>query len=145
MVTNELHSSYLHYFPSCPFLGSKPKRSLLGFCFDPLWNNYSRTVEAKCLGEWRVNALVERFGAQCSRSTLSILSHCHPSGATWPTLHIVSPLCTLFRPSVSQTRNLIRRSWSWELRKCAGREERKPELLVWRWRAEGAPWADAKP
>lgn len=39
-----------------------------------------------------VNAVPGRFGAQCNRSTLSIVNHCHPSEATRLALHAANPL-----------------------------------------------------
>lgn len=37
-------------------------------------------------------AVLGRFGAQCNRSTLSIVNHCHPSEATRLALHAANPL-----------------------------------------------------
>lgn len=51
---------------------------------------------------WEVDAVPGRFGAQCNRSTLSIVNHCHPSEATRLALHAANPLCPLFQPSVGQ-------------------------------------------
>lgn len=70
-----------------------------------------------------------RFGAQCSRSTLSIVNHCHPSEATRLALQAANPLCSLFQPSVSQAGNLIKRSR--ELRDSDGAVEGE-----WRRRGE---------
>lgn len=76
-----------------------------------------------------------RFGAQCNRSTLSIVNHCHPSEATRLALQAANPLCSLFQPSVGQAGNLIKRSCSWGLRGSGGggREGRNEVLLVCVW------------
>lgn len=72
-----------------------------------------------------VDAVLGRFGAQCNRSTLSIVNHCHPSEATRRALHAANPLCSLFQPSVGQAGNLIKRSWTWGLTQIGWMVERR--------------------
>ncbi|TNN76568.1 PR domain zinc finger protein 16 [Liparis tanakae] len=45
-----------------------------------------------------VDPVPGRFGAQCNRSTLSIVNHCHPSEATRLALNAANPLRSLFQP-----------------------------------------------
>lgn len=88
-------SSYLHCYLSCPsFLGRRPNRSLSGLL---LWH----TVKQLERNGWSQVAgglvgvgvaVLGRFGAQCNRSTLSIVNHCHPSEATRLALHAANPL-----------------------------------------------------
>ena len=108
-----LNSSSLHCYLSCPsFLGRGPKRSLSGLL---LWHTVKRLKRDgwSQVDGGRGSMLCRgRFGAQCNRSALSIVNHCHPSEATLLALNVANPLCSLVQPSVGRTGNLVKRSWS---------------------------------
>lgn len=99
-------ASYLHCYLSCP---SSPWQTAQEESVGIFALTHSRTTGVERLkpsgsgrsGGQRCGG--EARGQQCSRSTLSIVNHCHPSEATQLALHNANPLCSLFQPSVSQS------------------------------------------